>query len=96
MQPNSLRDVKRVVNENRGIVKGGASGTPWKALLSLIFALLYDASPIDLIPDLIPLLGWLDDVVVSAVLALFALVTWVKWKKARSNKSVAVEPRAGF
>jgi uncharacterized membrane protein YkvA (DUF1232 family) len=31
----------------------------------LIMALLYILSPIDLIPDVIPVLGWADDLVVG-------------------------------
>ncbi|MBR45612.1 MAG: hypothetical protein CMM31_03835 [Rhodospirillaceae bacterium] len=40
--------------------------TPWSARLVLVFILLYAASPIDIIPDFIPVLGMLDDIVVIA------------------------------
>ncbi len=30
------------------------------------FALIYVLSPVDLIPDVIPVLGWLDDLVIGA------------------------------
>lgn len=46
----------------RGSVQSGASS--WKKALSIVITLLalaYDASPIDLSPDAIPVLGWLDD-----------------------------------
>ncbi len=39
-------------------------GTPWLAKAVLIGVLLYAASPIDLIPDFIPLFGMLDDILV--------------------------------
>jgi len=42
------------------------SKTPWSARLVLVFILLYAASPIDIIPDFIPVLGMLDDIVVIA------------------------------
>jgi len=49
-----------------------APETPWhlKALMLLVPA--YLLSPIDLIPDVIPLLGWLDDFVVVPL-----LVSWI-------------------
>ena len=52
------------------------------AVVTALFGLLYGASPIDVIPDFIPLLGWLDDLMVlgttgfaAALLAFSAFVT---------------------
>ena len=45
--------------------------TPWYAKLLALFVVAYLLSPIDLIPDFIPILGYLDDLVlVPAWLAL--------------------------
>ena len=41
--------------------------TPWPVKAVLILLLAYLASPIDLIPDVIPVLGMLDDLAVAAV-----------------------------
>ena len=41
--------------------------TPWPAKAVLILLLAYLASPVDLIPDVIPILGILDDLVVAAL-----------------------------
>jgi len=38
--------------------------TPWIAKAILIVVLLYAANPIDIIPDFIPFLGMLDDIVI--------------------------------
>jgi uncharacterized membrane protein YkvA (DUF1232 family) len=38
-------------------------GTPWYAKLLLAAVVAYALSPIDLIPDFIPLLGYVDDLV---------------------------------
>jgi len=39
---------------------------PWKSIVSVLAALLYFISPIDLIPDLIPIFGFIDDAAVVA------------------------------
>jgi uncharacterized membrane protein YkvA (DUF1232 family) len=38
--------------------------TPWYAKVAAILVLAYAFSPIDLIPDFIPVLGYLDDMVI--------------------------------
>jgi len=47
-------------------------GTPWWARGLVILILLYGISPVDLVPDMIPLFGWLDD----ATLLLILLWCW--------------------
>jgi len=42
----------------------------WKKGLG-IFAAIYVASPLDLVPDWIPVLGWLDDLGILAVCAWY-------------------------
>lgn len=45
--------------------------TPWYAKILILFTISYALSPIDLIPDFIPLLGYLDDLIlVPAGIAL--------------------------
>lgn len=45
---------------------------PWYARLLLPLVVLYLASPLDLVPDFIPVLGYLDDVLlVTLALGLF-------------------------
>jgi uncharacterized membrane protein YkvA (DUF1232 family) len=42
--------------------------TPFPAKFTCILALLYLLSPIDLVPDFIPVAGWLDDLVIVPLL----------------------------
>ena len=44
--------------------------TPWWAKGLVILILLYGISPVDLIPDVVPILGWCDD------LSLLLLLIW--------------------
>ena len=59
----ALPDVARMI---RRLVKD--PGIPTPAKIALGAALVYLASPIDLIPDFIPLLGYLDDVLLAAII----------------------------
>lgn len=47
--------------------------TPWLPRLLLGLAIAYLASPIDLIPDFIPVLGQLDDLLIVPLLLWLAL-----------------------
>lgn len=44
------------------------SRTPVVAKITAIVAALYVISPVDLVPDVIPILGWLDDGLVAYLL----------------------------
>ena len=56
------------------------SRTPWGAILSLVSALAYGVSPLDLIPDVILLLGWADDAVLVPLLLVMAGVGFFRHK----------------
>lgn len=47
--------------------------TPWYAKAMGVFVVAYALSPIDLIPDFIPVLGYLDDVILLPVLIWLTL-----------------------
>jgi uncharacterized membrane protein YkvA (DUF1232 family) len=67
--------------------------TPWNAVFSLFMALIYGASPIDLIPDVIPLLGWLDDAAIVPVLLILAFFQYKRAQKRNMNpNNVIVMP----
>ncbi len=42
----------------------------------IILALIYDASPVDVIPDLTPFIGWADDIAVTLGTIIFAYIKW--------------------
>ena len=42
------------------------SQTKWKRVIIVLLAFIYVVSPLDLIPDFIPVIGWLDDLGVLA------------------------------
>jgi uncharacterized membrane protein YkvA (DUF1232 family) len=46
--------------------------TPWYAKLTAALSIIYLVSPADLLPDIIPLAGYIDDIVVVPFLLHFA------------------------
>lgn len=56
--------------------------------IAIIGAIIYVVSPIDAVPDFIPVAGWLDDgaVVAAAVKALEEVIkAFIKYKKERNQ-----------
>lgn len=70
------------------------SKADWKPKFFLVLVVLYLIWPLDLVPDLIPFLGWLDDVGFTT-LALSYLVYASKkyWIKAENEKLIQVESK---
>ena len=63
---------------------GSYKNIPWKLAASIGFAVTYLVSPLDIIPDFLPLLGFTDDAAVFAlVISSFQseLDTYKEWKK---------------
>ena len=51
----------------------GGKKTPWYAKVVAALTVAYALSPIDLIPDFIPVLGYLDDVIILPMLVAFTV-----------------------
>jgi uncharacterized membrane protein YkvA (DUF1232 family) len=51
----------------------------WRKLAGL-FAVLYFVSPVDAIPDFIPVFGWLDDLGVLSAAAFFMVREVQRWR----------------
>jgi uncharacterized membrane protein YkvA (DUF1232 family) len=60
--------VQLLIRMVKAYAAGEYKGLPWKSLLSIVAVLIYFVSPIDLIPDFLPVIGITDDV---------ALVVWL-------------------
>lgn len=57
--------------------------TPWKTLAAMIFTIIYIINPLDLIPDFIPFIGYIDDLAVFAFVLKSInsdLETYQEWK----------------
>ena len=66
----------------RAYARGDYRKLPWRTVVTIVAGILYFVSPIDLIPDFIPVIGYVDDAaVISLVLRgvrgdLEAFETW--------------------
>lgn len=70
-----LRDAARAIKRD-GLTLWYAlrdPGTPWWVRALIVFVVGYALSPIDLIPDFIPVLGLLDDLILLPALIWLAL-----------------------
>ena len=68
---------------------GEYKNAPWRLIAAIGFAVAYLVSPIDVIPDFIPVLGFVDDAAVFALtIAAFQaeIDDYKKWKAAKEAK----------
>lgn len=70
-------------------VKGDYREIPFRTMVSIVAALAYALSPIDLIPDAIPFAGYLDDAAIIALILQLGvsaeLNKYRKWKREQMN-----------
>lgn len=60
------------------------TSVPWLSIAAITFALLYLLNPLDLVPDFIPLIGYIDDAsVIGITLKLISedIEAYQKWKE---------------
>ena len=56
-----------LVSMLKDIKKGNYRSIPWFTIATVVFALMYILNPLDLVPDFIPGLGYIDDVAVLTI-----------------------------
>ncbi|SEQ50196.1 Protein of unknown function [Solimonas aquatica] len=82
-----LNDVKLMFSLIRDYANGSYREVPWASIAAIVGALAYVLSPVDLIPDFIPVVGYMDDaMVVGLCLRLVGedLAKYAAWKRARA------------
>ena len=78
-----FQDFKDLFSLFKDFYKGNYKEVPWMVIASIGGSLLYVLSPIDLIPDFIPVVGYLDDAAVFAACLRFVkedLEKYRTWK----------------
>ena len=75
-------------NLTKAYAQGRYREIPWKAIVSILAAIIYFINPFDLIPDMIPLLGLTDDA--SILFWVYNTVKdevdkFLEWEKAQAT-----------
>ena len=60
--------IKIMIRMIKAYIEGNYRVVPWKSIIVLMAVLIYFIMPLDLIPDFIPVTGYIDD---------FSLILWV-------------------
>ncbi len=78
----------------RSYVKKEYTKIPFASIISILAALIYFVSPIDLLPDFIPGIGYIDDVAVLMLVMHMVkddVDEYKEWKEQNKRKSVHKE-----
>ncbi|MBN2651599.1 MAG: DUF1232 domain-containing protein [Spirochaetales bacterium] len=67
-------------------------GLPWYSKVIIVFTVGYALSPIDLIPDFIPVLGYLDDLIIFPALIVLSIKLIPKDIMVQSREKALNEP----
>ncbi len=78
-----IKKLKLLWNMLKDFVDDKYKNVPWFTIASITFVLLYVINPIDIIPDIIPFTGFVDDVgILSLAWELISsdIKTYCRWK----------------
>ena len=84
-----FNDLCEIFELLRDRIKGAYKETPWRTIAALTGALLYVLSPIDLVLDFFPVIGFLDDALVIGLAIKLAqpdLEKFRDWKASRKEQ----------
>ena len=80
-------EVALVFSMLKDYVKGDYKQVPWRTVAVLVGSLAYVVAPLDLIPDVIPIIGWSDDCLALAGALSFAKMDLEEYKAWRGRRS---------
>ena len=81
-----LKDIPLIVELVRAYIKKEYTEIPLGSIIGLVSALIYFFSPVDLIPDVLPGIGYIDDVMVIAIAMKFVYTDFEDFKKWKAEK----------
>jgi uncharacterized membrane protein YkvA (DUF1232 family) len=84
-----LHNITTLIRMVRAYVKGEYREVPWESIAIAIGALIYFLSPIDLIPDVIPVAGYADDAAVIALVVASLSTDLLKFRDWEASQLAA-------
>ena len=84
------RDLTALFRLVRARARGDYKALPWRAMVSALAAIVYFVNPLDVVPDVIPFVGYVDDAAVLAfVLRMIAgdLSRFREWEASRDAEA---------
>ena len=86
-----LRDLARDVRTLYSILTDRSFSVPWRTTAAIVFALGYFVMSLDIIPDAIPVLGFLDDALVVAEVVFLLSGDLRRYREHRARQTAAEE-----
>ena len=83
-----VANIKQMTALIRDVINGNYKNIPIGSLVSIIAALIYFLSPIDIIPDVVPIIGYIDDVTIIATCLSYVkddLNRYIEWRMSSAN-----------
>ena len=82
---STWEDIKMMVYMITDYIKGNYRNVSWKTITAITGALIYFLSPLDLIPDFIPIVGYLDDLTIIKMALKMVKKDFDDYKEWKSN-----------
>lgn len=86
-------EIALVFSMLKDYVKGDYKQVPWRTIAVLVGSLAYVVAPLDLIPDVIPIIGWSDDCLALAGALSFAKIDLEEYKAWKVKRNGARKSR---
>ena len=88
MPVDLFADIKNGISMVKSWISGEYKEIPWETIVGITVGLLYLISPVDVIPDPIPVAGFIDDIAVNAFILKplsHDIAKYVEWRD-KNNK----------